>query len=30
MPKKYICNLDDYEDLELARVIVPAWEKGLL
>tara|TARA_B100001142_G_scaffold227406_1_gene225529 strand:+ start:3877 stop:4623 length:747 start_codon:yes stop_codon:yes gene_type:complete len=30
MPKKYICNLDDYEDLELARIIVPAWESGLL
>ena len=30
MPKKYICNLDDYEDLELARIIVPAWENNLL
>tara|TARA_Y100000814_G_scaffold12546_1_gene9515 strand:+ start:594 stop:1340 length:747 start_codon:yes stop_codon:yes gene_type:complete len=30
MPKKYICNLDDYEDLDLAKVIVPAWENNLL
>ena len=30
MPKKYICNLDDQEDLELARIIVKAWEDNLL
>ena len=30
MPKKYLCNLDDYEDLELARIIVPAWEQQLI
>lgn len=30
MPKKYICNLDDYEDLELARILVPEWENNLL
>lgn len=26
----YICNLDDYEDLKLARILVPAWENNLL
>ena len=30
MPKKYLCNLDDHEDLELARIIVPAWENNLI
>lgn len=30
MPKKYLCNLDDYEDLELARIVVPAWENNLI
>jgi len=30
MPKKYICNLDDYDDLELARIVIPAWEQNLL
>ena len=30
MPKKYLCNLDDPEDLELAKIIVPAWENNLI
>ncbi|MBL76617.1 MAG: hypothetical protein CL763_06820 [Chloroflexi bacterium] len=30
MPKKYLCNLDDHEDLALARILVPAWENGNL
>ena len=30
MPKKYWCNIDDPDDLDVARIIVPAWENNLL
>jgi|TARA_B100000686_G_C16775642_1_gene968270 CMP-N,N'-diacetyllegionaminic acid synthase len=30
MPKKYWCNIDDPDDLDVARIIVPAWEKNLI
>ncbi|MAS81232.1 MAG: hypothetical protein CMF45_00930 [Legionellales bacterium] len=30
MPKKYWCNIDDPDDLDVARIIVPAWENNLI
>ena len=30
MPKKHWCNIDEPDHLEIARVIVPAWEQGLI